>query len=585
MTFIKLADISDIKSGKIKEVNLGNKKIILFEYKGLPKAYQGTCPHQGGPLVEGHFKNGKLLCPFHQWEFSCSDGTNKKHKVCLKSYPIVVREEGIFLDPKEIDKEGVQEEKESIQTIEDLPSPKGTFLLGNLPQYKATEKHLALESWVKECGPLFRISLMGKRFVVSADHDFNHQILKNRPEKFRRYFKISEIMEEMGILGVFNAEGESWKKHRKITSEALNMKNIRGFFPTIAEVTLRFYHKLKRLENQGVEVDIQQELIRYTVDITTTIAFGYPMNTLEKEGDVIQTHLEKIFPMINARITAPFPYWRMFRLIKDRELDHSLLEIRKSIMHFISVAKNRLSIFPELKENPTNFLEALLVQQEKEGSFSDDEIFGNVFTLLLAGEDTTSNSISWALFYLAQNPEIVKKVRQETMEVFPGEVLPEDFDKINQLKYTEAVAMEAIRLKPVTPQLFIQSLEDQQIKNLKVEKGTTFMLANRVAQIAEENFTKAQDFSPERWLGTGCPIHTVHKPEVIKAFGAGSRYCPGKNLAMHEMIMALSMICKNFDLELTVEPDQVREVFAFTMYPKNLGLKFKSVPLSEFQRS
>ncbi len=54
-------------------------------------------------------------------------------------------------------------------------------------------------------------------------------------------------------------------------------------------------------------------MVRYTVDITTAIAFGYDMNTIEKEGDVLQDHLEKIFPMLNKRITSPIPMWRYIK--------------------------------------------------------------------------------------------------------------------------------------------------------------------------------------------------------------------------------------------------------------------------------
>ncbi|MTI32572.1 cytochrome P450 [Xanthovirga aplysinae] len=577
MTLIKLANNADIQPGKILEVTLDEDKFILLENKGKIKAFQANCPHQGAPLAEGQIKNGHLVCPLHHWHFSCENGMNKEHDTCLKSFPITIRNKEVLIDPKVLGREKKSAEDAPIQSIKDLPSPKGTFLLGNLPEFQNQEKHLVLEKWVEECGKLFKINLLGKEFVVSADPDLNHQILKHRPDMFRRFFKISEIMEEMGIMGVFNAEGNAWKKHRKLTSEALNMRNIKGFFPTISQVTHRLFRKLKAFDVEGKEVDVQKLMMRYTVDITTVIAFGYPMNTLENEGDVIQGHLEKIFPMVNQRITAPLTYWRFLKLRKDRELDNALLEIEKTIMDFISEARNRLKQNPDLKEKPGNFLEALLVQQEKEGNFSDHEVFGNVFTLLLAGEDTTSNSISWALFYLAQNPAAVKKIRQETQSIFPSTSHPVDYEMINRLKYTEAVAMEAIRLKPVTPNLYFQALEDTQINNFLFKQGTTIMMQNKVAQTSDDNFAEAGKFIPERWLKTGCPVHGAHKPEMIKAFGSGPRFCPGKNLAMHEMIMSLSMICKNFDLELVVKPEKVKEIFAFTMYPENLWLRFKTL--------
>jgi len=111
-----------------------------------------------------------------------------------------------------------------MKTLKDLPSPKGKFILGHLPAFNKSNKHQVMEDWVKESGDLFQIRLVTKRFIVSADQQMNSEILKSRPGKFRRFSKISEVMEEMGITGVFNAEGDVWKKHRKITSEALNVK-------------------------------------------------------------------------------------------------------------------------------------------------------------------------------------------------------------------------------------------------------------------------------------------------------------------------------------------------------------------------
>ena len=133
---------------------------------------------------------------------------------------------------------------------------------------------------------------------------------------------------------------------------------------------------------------------------------------------------------------------------------------------------------PSLEEHPTNFLEALLVEQKKDPSFTDKEVFGNVFTILLAGEDTTSNSISWTLYYLALHPEVYQKIREEARTVFPDTICASSHEEVAQLKYTEAVCMEAIRMKPVSPNLYMQAKEDVIIQNLELKKGTTVMMQN-----------------------------------------------------------------------------------------------------------
>jgi cytochrome P450 len=464
-----------------------------------------------------------------------------------------------------------------MKTFRELPSPKGKFIAGHLSAFNRRDKHRVLENWVKESGNLFQIRLLSKRFLVSADPRINLQILKLRPAKFRRFSKINEIMEEMGIIGVFNAEGDVWKKHRKITSEALNVKNVNSYFPIVKDVSQRLLNKWLKLEAEKTKIEVQEEMMRLTVDITSTLAFGYPMNTLEKKDEVIQKHLEKIFPMINSRITAPLPLWRLIKSKKDKELDKALVQIHKSIQQCIGEAKNRLNADPALKGKPSNFLEALLVEQEKEQSFSDKEIIGNVFTMLLAGEDTTSNSISWTIYYLAQYPDMVRKVREEAGMVYGNAPLPETYEALAHLKYTEAVVMEAMRLKPVTPAIYNEALEDVEVEGLKIPKGMTVMLQNKVAQTHADHFSDPDTFSPERWLskGNACPFSGKHNPEVMYVFGGGPRFCPGKFLAMQEMICVISMICKQFDIQLAVDPSEVTEEFAFTMYPGNLWIRLK----------
>lgn len=572
MAFIQIGTKKDFLTGQIKEIDLKGQKIIVVENENQLKAFQGTCPHQGASLVDSSLENGHLVCPMHQYAFSCTTGKHSNSELCLQEFPLKIDGENVFI---ELSSE-TKKTKGFTKKIADLPSPKGQLLVGHLPQFKPEIKHLVLERWVKEVGNLFKFHLLGKQFVVSADAEFNELVLKSRPKSFRRYSKIQEIMEEMGIYGVFNSEGETWAKQRKITAEALNLKNVKAYFPTISELTEKLYKRWLILSEQGASLDVQQELMRYTVDVTTLIAFGYNTNTLEKEGDVIQQQLEKIFPAINKRITSPIPLWRLYKTKEDKELDQSIKSIETVIYDFISKAKIRLAENPERKEKPSNFLEALLVAQEQEGRVSDKEIYGNVFTILLAGEDTTSNSISWALYYLATHPEKYVKAKEEANRVLGDAVCATDVNQLEDLKYIEAVVLEAMRLKPVTPTLIATATEDVVIKDLFIPTGTDLILQNKIPQTSEENFVRADEFIPERWLATKCPVIGNHTPDVMRAFGAGSRFCPGKHLALHEMISAVSMICHNFDFELAVKVGEVKERYAFTMFPQNLMMNVKA---------
>jgi cytochrome P450/nitrite reductase/ring-hydroxylating ferredoxin subunit len=561
---------SEIKIGVIFEKKIEDKELIFVRIQNEIKAYTGICPHQGAKLSNGIIENDAIVCPLHHRAYTCKNGYDIKTHTVLASYPVVIEGEEVYV---EFVSEHAVLPSGCTRSMADLPQPKGKFIVGNLPEFKAGNKPTVLEKWGKECGPIFKISLMGKKFIVSSDPNFNIQLYKNRPDKFRRFGKIGEVMSEMGIDGVFNVEGEQWKQHRKITAEALNARNVKGFFPVIQDVTVRLMHRWNARLHTDFIVDIQKEMMRYTVDVTTRIAFGYDVNLLQQDDDVLQQQLENIFPMINKRITSPIPFWRIIKSKEDKALDKALKSLEGTIVGFIQEAKNALQINPSLKEKPQNFLQALLIEKEKTGLFTDHEIYGNVFIVLLAGEDTTSNSISWALYYLAQHPHVFAKLRAEADAVLNNDDVLNDIDGFMSLKYTEAVAMETLRIKPVTPTLFLESLEDQVVNGLKIKKGVTVMMQSKVAQTSDAHFSNAEAFIPERWLSDSTMER--HNTDAFRTFGAGPRFCPGKNLALHEMKMALSMIAKNFDPTLAVKPEDVKERFAFTLFPENLMLRIR----------
>lgn len=462
-------------------------------------------------------------------------------------------------------------------SLNDLKTPKGTFFLGNLKDFKKKNKHRILEEWAKEYGDFYTIKLGPVKALVSSNPEVNASILKQRPSKFRRLSKINEVFVEMGFHTVFNAEGEQWKKQRKPVTEALNVKKVKGYFPIIQEKTANLIAKIDTYSNKNESIDILQDFIAFTIDVTTEIAFGYKLNTIHNKQDSFQNHLELIFPMINERITAPLPLWRIFPTSKDKKLKKSLAEIEGIVGNFIEQAKLRLQNSEELRENPSNFLEALLVESEKEASIFDQKtLYGNVIAMLLAGEDTTSNTLAWTIYYLAQHPEIVQKIRTEANLNYK-ESTANNYDIVTKLKYTNAVIQEAIRLKPTTPVLFFQANEKVILQNLEIPKDTSIILQNSYASMQNDYFSDAEKFDPNRWIKSECPYHANHNPKIVKAFGGGSRLCPGMHLSIIEMTSVISSICKQFNFELSVPASEIEENFAFTVFPENLKVKFTKV--------
>lgn len=463
--------------------------------------------------------------------------------------------------------------------INQLPGPRGLPLLGHVAQIDPTRTFQILCEWADRYGPMYVFRIARQPIVVINDVELAGPLLQDRPERYRRWRKMEELGLEIGVDGVFIAEGANWRRHRKMVMQALNNGNVRQFMARLEQVTARLQQRWERAARAGQPVDAQRDLMRYTVDVVTGLAFGDDLNTLEEVEAPIQQHLDKVFPAVARRQTALFPYWRYIKLPVDREVNAALREVQKIINRMITKVRARLALDPALQTRPSNLLEALVAAQDEEaGAFTDAEISGNVLTLLLAGEDTTANTIAWMMHFMTKFPEVQRRMQEEADDVLREAPRPRDSADVDRLRYIESVAHESLRHKPVAPMLLLEPNQDVEIGGVHIPRGTPlFVLTGHLAR-QPEHFTEASEFRPERWL---CPHATGepgHNTKAFLPFGAGPRYCPGRHLAMLEIQMAIGMLCKNFEVTRTPGTPPTEERYAFTMFPTNLMVNLKRRP-------
>ncbi|NOT10689.1 MAG: cytochrome P450 [Methylococcaceae bacterium] len=454
-----------------------------------------------------------------------------------------------------------------------LPGPKGLPILGNLLQIDMQKLHLILEGWSEQYGEIYRFKMANKTVVAISNPSWIQTILKDRPDTYRRGSAIEKVGAEFESNGVFAAEGAEWQRQRHVTMQAFKTENLRRFYPELYKICERLKKRWQVFADTGQTIDIRKEWMRFTVDVTTQFAFGYDINLLEQEDDSFQRHLEKFLPVFNRRANAPFPYWHFIKLPSERAMEASLAVIKETINGFVQQTRYRLAQQAEATVQPANFLEALLLARDEAGEgLSNLEIQGNIITMLLAGEDTTAHTLSWLLYLITEHPAVQHKMQQEADAVMGADRLPQDMGVIEQFNYIEAVAQETLRLKSVTPLLFMEPIKDVEIAGISIPKGTSLMLINRFGALQEENFTGAHNFRPERWL-EATPAACNHNRNASAPFGAGPRFCPGRNLALLEIKMAMAMVCKNFSVNRVETEQPVQEIFSFTMMPDNLMVK------------
>ena len=467
----------------------------------------------------------------------------------------------------------------SLRTISQLPGPPKLPMLGNILQLKASRVHQDVESMARTYGRLFRLTIAKRDLLVVADHALINNILRDRPNGFRRPSVVANVSAEMGAIpGLFLAEGEDWRNQRRMVMHGMAPTTVKNYFPSLVNVALRLRRRWETAADKKTDIRLSIDLKRFTVDVIAGLAFGVDVNTIESDEDSIQRHIDVILPGVARRSMSLFPYWRYIRLPMDRQLEASLKALQESVSDLIRKARKRMEDNPSLRDRPGNLLEAMIAAADENDSGVDDRaISGNVSTLLIAGEDTTANTLAWMLYLLHRHPDMLKRAQDEVHRIAP-DTAALTIEQMDALDFVEACALEAMRLKPVAPYMRLEAIHDTAIGDVHVPAGTVVWCVLRHDSVDRNVSPDASEFKPTRWLqeNATAPDGNAAKKASIP-FGAGPRICPGRYLALLEIKIALAMLLGNFEIEAVETPDgkDAQELTGFVMSPVGLSMRLR----------
>jgi cytochrome P450 len=452
--------------------------------------------------------------------------------------------------------------------ITELPSPRGVPFLGNLLQLEVARLHTILEGWQQVHGDMYAVRFgPSPRVLIGAPALIRH-ILRERPEGFRRMHRFEEVARELRMHGVFSAEGAAWKKHRKLIVPAFANAPLKAFWPAFRETTERL--RARWLRSDGAAVDVLADLRCFTVDVTTRLVFGRDLDTLERGTSELHASLDLVFDGLGRRAAAPFALWRYLKLPADRRLEHAANTVGREMQQMISAAHAKLDAGGAAE----TLLETMMLARDEADHkvrFSDDEVLGNALTLLLAGEDTTANTMAWLLHYIARDPSLQQRLAAEADAGLGAETTLASAEQSQSLRALGATTLEALRLRSPAPIFFVEPLSDVELSGVCIPQGTPLILLVRSAECAELG-SSGRELLPDRWL-TGATREAWAAAKGSLAFGDGPRICPGRSLALLECAMVAAMACRSFHLEVAAEP---REAFKFVMQPEGLRLRLRA---------
>lgn len=574
----RAAASADVNATRPFGVRLAGRELVLVRTAAGCSALGGVCPHQGGLLAGGDVRSGALVCQNHGWAFDVATGARRGGPGCLPKFEVDERADGVWgrlPAAPELAPASALVPAGPVRRLADLPGPHGLPWVGNSLQVDVRRLHQTFEGWARQYGPLLRVRVAGRNIVIVSDPALAEGVFRQRPHAFRRGSRLQQVLRELEAHGLFTAEGDDWRPQRKLAMDALSARNLKVFFPHLVQLTERLLERWHGAAARGEVLDVQREMMRFTVDVTTWLAFGRDLDAIRRGGDGLQAHLEALIGAIPHRLFALAPVWRWFPTPQRRRVQRALRALHAWVDPLIGEIRALQAREPERAALPRNLLEAMVAARQDDGSpFSNAVLFANALVMLVGGEDTTASTMTWAVHELCDAPDAVTQLRSEADSAFGERGLAGTLEQLDALEHTLAVAHETTRLRPVTPLLLFEANGEQRLGDLSLPAGTAVMLMTRLPLLDAARLDEPARFEPSRWLDGR--LASLQRDAIHVPFGSGPRMCPARSLALIEVRLVLSMLYRNFDVQRVGVRSDVQEQSGFTMMPR--GVKVRLVP-------
>ncbi|KAL1754622.1 cytochrome P450 [Schizophyllum commune] len=425
-----------------------------------------------------------------------------------------------------------------------------------------------MSNWAKETGSnVFRIEIMGDARIITLEPDHVKAILATQFEEFEKGPVQFELGRSLLGQGVFNSDGDMWKFHRTMTRPFFSKDRI-AHFDIFDRHAADILSQAKTRLAQGLPIDFQDMVARFTLDSATEFLFGHDVNSAGAglpypPGSPLATVGSREHPsdrfvdaftegqsLMALRVRTSGTAWPLFEFWEDR-----VAAKRRVVDEFV----NRIlddpafaSAGPDMekqsgatgKPGEDDTLLRHLLNQTQDRQVLTDEIVN----LLVAGRDTTSGTLTYGIYKLAEHPDIAKRLRAEVIDKV-GPTRRPTYEDIRDMKYMRAFLNEVLRLYPIVTSNrdTVLPYKDSSKAPVFVPKGTrcgySVYLMHRRTDLWGPDAGK---FDPDRFLDARLAKYLTHNPYIFLPFNAGPRICLGQQFAYNEMSFFLVRLLQSF---------------------------------------
>ena len=449
-----------------------------------------------------------------------------------------------------------------------IPQPPARMIVGNLQEVR--RKPTTIESMIdlaREYGEIFQLDLPLGRLIVASGPDLVAELCDE--SRWDKALGQGLLLIRKGIGdGLFTAYTwePNWQKAHNILMPTFSHQAMKAYVPSMVDIAEQL---MESLEKHGDNpVDIPDQMTRLTLDTIALCGFSERFDSFKSDQPpafVVAMNEN----LAEQQAIAARPKALSAVMIGAKRRMAKAQQVMNQTVYDILAERRKSGV-----EKP-DLLQYMLTGIDKKSGegLPDSNIVSQCITFLVAGHETTSGLLSFAVHYLLKNPTLLQRAHDEVDRVFgPDRKAQPTFEQINSLHFIEQVLKEALRLWPTAP-AFSRAAEKDSILGGRYEipAGQQIMVLIPALHRYPEIYPDPERFDPDRFLPS---VEANRRPNTFLPFGTGARACIGRQFAMQEAKLVLGMLLHRFDL-VDFAHYQLKVKQSLTIKPKDFHIKVR----------
>ncbi len=396
------------------------------------------------------------------------------------------------------------------------------------------------------------------RFVFSDAYLIYHpdsikHVLQENNRNYNKDLFTYKIFYPFLGRGLLTNDGESWLHQRRLMQPAFHRKRIATYGNIMTDATEKLLERWQKYVQQDSSLDIAQEMMRLTLGIVGQTLFSLD---LSDETSTIGPAVTTMLNLLCNYVYTPFPPINI-----PTPRNRRLLAANRSLEQVIYriIAERR-----QQNKDTGDLLSMLLSARDEETGegMNDQQIRDELMTMLVAGHETTANTLAWTWYLLSQHPEVEQHLYREIDAVLGGSI--PTLEHLPDLKYTNMVLEEALRLYPPAGIFGRKALANDELGGYRIPADSMIIISPYATQHHPDYWPDPERFDPERFTPerSAGRSHYAYFP-----FSSGPRMCIGSSFAMMEAQLILATIAQSYQLRM-VPGHPVEPQLLVTLRPK-----------------